>query len=194
MRGPLRIILEAHRFASREGLIYTEASLGSLGASGGALGPACYAGEVVCRNLGGTWHAPDGLASEFQPRIRVPRASREAFVFDAAARGQGLALWYRALKAEVEGVSPERLALSDEPPRRQRWVSLWLAQVGPARERVEAVLTEIAVHTRIEARSVIEGAPALVGRFEDLELAALVAERLLRCGAEVDTRDILTEA
>lgn len=199
IRGPGEILIRAHRYAEALRPLlsrtapYSEASLRVLpppATSEAAVGAGAYLGEVLCRNLGGSWLAPEGLESELGPFVVLDaalcRVDPFAPFFSATKPSQGADQIYLALRRR-----PSRPALDARPPRRRRWLELVIEELDGDPAAVTAVLTEFTTVRSAEVLPLLATLPASVGRFDDLPEGWRLAERLARAGAHVDTRDVL---
>jgi hypothetical protein len=71
-------------------------------------------------------------------------------------------------------------------------MGIWVTDVHNARTAVTAAVTEFVIVRSAEVIPLLDTPPALIGRFDDLEMAWRLAEALARAGADVETRAILT--
>lgn len=201
IRGPGELLIRAHRFAESLRPIlgrtapYSEASLRAIPpplSSEAAVGAGAYLGEVLCRNLGGSWVAPQGLDSEIEPFIILNADRRRVnpfapFLFTAKPR-----LSPDRTYLALCGLSFRR-ALHHGPPNRRRWLELLIEDLDGDPATVAAVLTEFVTVRAAEVLPLLATLPASVGRFDDLLEGWRLAEHLTRAGALVETRDILLE-
>jgi hypothetical protein len=201
IRGPGEILLRAHRFADSlrprlgRAAPYSEASLHAIPAppsSEEAIGAAAYLGEVLCRNLGGSWVAPDGLESEVEPFVILSMDRRRVDPFAPFLSGSATPdradRLYRSCRD-----APSHRPLDPASPLRTRWIELFIDDVDGDRAAVVAALTEFVTVRTAEVLPLLAALPASVGRFDDVREGWRLAERLARAGALVNTRDVLVD-
>jgi len=149
---------------------------------------AAYFGEIVCRNLGACWVAPNGLESETEPHLRLDAGGDPVFVFETVSRGgdRPLELAYRSLRPR--GAPP---ALTARAPTRRRWLEVWIADAPDDRRALLAALTELMPLRSAEFVALLQAPPAQIGRFDDPDEGWRLALRLARMDAQVQTRAVL---